>query len=351
VRLAEKTSVPAQQPPGDPRREVAPALVHALLSYIERAAGREVLDRVLAAGPVGPDEAMDSRRWFSAAEATAIADVAADICHDGNIGRAAGAELWRMLCASPGYLDNVRSAGSVTEAIRAAAGRASKISTGRSIVVSDVGADELTLFGHYGDPNDAHPFFCGTSVGFFAQIPAAFGRIGEAVEVVCQGDGADDCRYRISWFEDATRPQLDDAAINDSLSRAQSQLHQLEQIHQLTAELLGADRVDEVLARITREAGHAVQAPRYLLAVRVNDRDKLRWPPATRGGRPSLRSTGECLRRTPVTRLRLSSTWPRWSRPATTATLRRRCSAWPVASPTQPPNMTSSSASSKRSRK
>lgn len=214
--------------------------------------------------------------WFSSDEAIALAEAAARVCHDENIGVRAGVELWWMLSEHDGYLDVVRSAGDVAAAISSAATRGSKMSTGRRNRVVTGDDKHVILLGHYSDTATAHRFYCGLSTGFYAQVPRAFGMVGDAVEIGCQLDGAECCTYRITWQRDTTAAAPDVSGLTDSADRVQRRIGQLEEVHQLASQLLSAGKVDEVLARVTREAGRAVQAPRYLLAVRVHDGDDLR---------------------------------------------------------------------------
>jgi diguanylate cyclase (GGDEF)-like protein len=260
----------------DAERQVAPALIQALLSYVRNVGGEDAFAAVAGAVAIPVDELDSDSRWFSSNEAIALAEAAARVCHDEHIGVRAGNELWQELAGRDGYLDLVRSAGSVGDAMAAAAHRGTKTSTGRVLEVEAVSDDHLLLVCRYRDLASAHRFYCGMSAGFYSQVPLAFGLVGSAVELSCQLDGADRCVYRISWRGDRRAQPPDAAALKGSGDRAQSLIGQLEQVHQLTSQLLSAQGVDEALAHITREAGRAVQAPRYLLAVRVNDRDRLR---------------------------------------------------------------------------
>jgi len=259
-----------------PERQVAPVLVHALLRYVRRVAGEDALTAVVAGSGVSANDLFSESRWFSSDEAIALAEAAARICHDEHIGVRAGIELWWLLSEHPGYLDLVRSAGDVRTALAESAVRGSKMSTGRRNCVTEIADDSVVLIGEYADVANGHRFYCGLSAGFYAQVPRAYGLIGDAVERTCQLDGAERCAYRITWRPDSNNPAPAPATYAESAERAQRRLDQLEQVHELTSQLLAAERVDEALARVTSEAGRAVQAPRYLLAVRVSDRGRLR---------------------------------------------------------------------------
>lgn len=259
-----------------PERQVAPALVHALLRYVRRVAGADSLAATIACSAVDAADLFSQSRWFSSDEAIALAEAAGRICHDENIGVRAGIELWWMLSEHDGYLDLVRSAGDVSAAITSAAARGSKMSTGRRNEVVEGDDKHVLLLGHYADVTTAHRFYCGLSTGFYAQVPRAFGMVGDAVEVGCQLDGAECCTYRITWQRDINANSPDVTGVSDSADRVQGRIAHLEEMHQLASQLLSAGKVDEVLARITREAARAVQAPRYLLAVRIQDCDELR---------------------------------------------------------------------------
>ena len=260
----------------DGERQVAPSLIHALLSYVRQVGGEDAFAQVARSVAIPMDELLNDSRWFSSTEAITLADAAARVCHDEHIGVRAGNELWVMLSGRDGYLDLVRSAGSVGAAMAAAAHRGTKTSTGRLLQVESVSDDHLLLVCHYTHLESAHRFYCGLSAGFYSQVPLAFGYVGNAVELSCQLDGADRCVYRIAWRSDGRAQTPDSAALASSSDRAQSLIDQLEQVHHLTSQLLSAQGVDEALGRITSEAGRAVQAPRYLLALRLNEWDRLR---------------------------------------------------------------------------
>src|SRR5207302_3242614 len=225
----------------DAERQVAPALVQALLHYVREVGGDDAFAAVAGAVPIPVADLVSDSRWFSSAEAIAIADAAARVCHDEHIGVRAGTELWWILSGRDGYLGLLRSAGSIFDALSGAAKRGSKMSTGRTLEVRPGGDDHVLMVCHYTDLANAHRFYCGLTAGFYSQVPLAFGMSGSAIELSCQLDGAEECGYRGAWRPDHRTQAPDVETLAGSGERAQRVIDQLEQVHQLTSQLLSAD--------------------------------------------------------------------------------------------------------------
>ncbi len=255
------------------QREVVSLLPHALLRYVERAAGPDALARFVAAQPLSLTQLRDTGRWFTSVEVVALARAAESVCHDRQIGRGAGAEHFVRGCEN-GLRDLLLSSGSLPAAVTASAHRASKLSTGRRYWIDDIADDQLVLVGEYADLSTADEFYCAYTAGYYERIPSAFGLLGTVAEIECQLRGAPRCRFRLSWRPDRTRAPLGPTAAAAGAGRTELLLAQLEEVRTMTSDLLRVERVDELLATITAQAGRAVQAPRYLLAVRLDGHEE-----------------------------------------------------------------------------
>ena len=63
----------------DVERQVAPSLVQALLNYVRDVGGEDAFTAVVGAVAIPLEEIVSDSRWFSSAEAIALAEAAARI--------------------------------------------------------------------------------------------------------------------------------------------------------------------------------------------------------------------------------------------------------------------------------
>jgi diguanylate cyclase (GGDEF)-like protein len=258
-------------------RQVKGSLAKVVLSYVRRLFGEEGVATVLAeAEHHRPRGGLDgAASWTSSDYILAIADAAAGICGEAEIGRRSGEELMRMQ-QERGTVDFVVATGSVEAALALAANGATKMSNGRRYVVEETGPFRARIVGRYADSSVRHPFFCGQAAGYFGGIPGAFGFSGVLAEVRCQCRGDERCVYEIRWSEIADRSLADQDRVGHSRDRADSFVERFEQLHLMATDLASAEEVDTVLARVADRAGLAIDAPRYLLAVKATDDDPVR---------------------------------------------------------------------------
>jgi diguanylate cyclase (GGDEF)-like protein len=249
-------------------REISAAIAAAILGYVERVLGDDGPGRVLAAAGMAADDVDpgDPLRWMSWEETVALADAAAGQCHDPDIGRRVGEEMVRQNVSS-GVVSFIRSAGSIAAALPNLANAGSKMAASRRLRVVEVDDVSATLEAEFLDPADAHRFFCGIVLGYYSSLPSMFGTQGAAVEVACQCEGAPACRFRLVWDGEPAGGWID----GDDLGRTEVLLERFEQLQDTATDLAAAEDVTTVLSRIVHRAAVAVQAPRYLLAVRPTD--------------------------------------------------------------------------------
>ena len=248
-----------------------------VLSYVRRVLGEDAVTDVLAAAAAvgSTDDLLAPASWTSPSYTLAIANAAARVCGDNEIGRRTGEELMRVQ-EERGTLDFLRSAGSVTAALELAANVGTKMSAGRVIEVAESGDGWATIVASYSRVSDAHPFFCGQAAGYYGLVPAVFGSAGVITEPECMSRGDARCVYRVRWSPPMRDRQVEDDQIAVSRERANGLLERFEQLHSLATEMATAEEVDTLLARIGDRAGFAIDAPRYLLAVRMADGGRIR---------------------------------------------------------------------------
>ncbi|MEN3273842.1 MAG: hypothetical protein V7636_2603, partial [Actinomycetota bacterium] len=254
-------------------RQVKGSLAKVVLSYVRRLLGDDAVATVLSdAEHHRPEAGLDeAASWTSSGYILAIADAAAAICGDAEIGRRSGEELMRMQ-QERGTVDFILATGSVEAALALAANGATKMSNGRRYVVEETGPFRARIIGRYADTSLRHEFFCGQAAGYFGAIPGAFGFSGLLAEVKCQCRGDDRCVYEIRWSDAANHGgRADPAQADHSRDRTDSFVERFEQLHLMATDLASAEEVDTVLARVADRAGLAIDAPRYLLAVKTTD--------------------------------------------------------------------------------
>jgi diguanylate cyclase (GGDEF)-like protein len=267
----------------DEQRQLTPVIPGVIVRYVARAHDRAAAEEVIRLAGIADaagllDETVSlapgARRWFSSSETIALAEAATRVCGDEDLGRRAGEQLFVEGRLS-GVADFLVAAGKVARAVDIAVEFGSKMSTGLILRVTEHGERHSVIEGKYADPSTAHPFYCAFTAGYFAQLPSLFGFGGTVTHPRCQFRGDDRCIFRVAWRSE----QPDAGATVDvatSATRSEQQLMQFEQLQSMAGELVRAADVDDVLSRITARVGVALQAPRYLLAVRTADDVPLR---------------------------------------------------------------------------
>ena len=257
-------------------RQVSGLMARAVVGYVHRAAGREVAQLVLErADLVGrlPDE-MRIGEWFTAEEVLRLAAEAGALCGIADLGRLTGVEQVLGLLEF-GALDYFVATGSIRAATELSLSAGMKMTMGRSFEIADAGESFLVIESDILAPELKHQFFCDYAMGVLVTLPTVFGMIGRGAEETCQLRGDDLCRFRITWTEDFRlgTSSLDEQA---STARTQERIAWFENLQTVASDLLGTENIDEVLERITHGASTALEAPRFLLAVRVGETERVR---------------------------------------------------------------------------
>jgi diguanylate cyclase (GGDEF)-like protein len=106
-----------------------------------------------------------------------------------------------------------------------------------------------------------------------SQITALFGLPPARVEETrCRLRGETHCEYQVTWdADDAARAADPEQLITSLESQLAAMSERLNDIYAAAKDLIAVDDVEVTLARITERAATAVRAPKYLLAVRLDD--------------------------------------------------------------------------------
>ena len=255
----------------DRTQHLANSMLGALLAVVHRRAGddgvAQVLDRAGERRSVAELERPDG--WSSYPQGLALFRAAADVLEDPDIGRQAGIEVFRRYAGNRGAgplavhriagRDDPRLSRHLGQAIdhhpRSRWSRSESRTDCISVEVQDVKRD---------------PLFCGYTVGALSQFPVLFGmEPADVEEIECLTRGDPRCLIKVSW--DPT------SSVEASLEREVVMLREqmlvltkrFESLESVAKELSSTRDVNSMLETITRRAGVAVRAPRYLLVAQL----------------------------------------------------------------------------------
>ena len=243
-----------------------------LLARVQAFGGDQAVARLLAlAGSRrSPEYLLDITNWISYDEAIALWQAGTEVTHHPEFARAVGADAAERLNASP-VAALLRSLGSPENVYRQIATSASKFSVAAQLEATDAGPGfaEIVATAAPGFERSAH--HCAWTRGLLSTTPILFGLPRADVQHdECAAHGAGRCRYRITWDAAQAKATADAsgqvAALRQQLDAMRERLHSM---FATASDLIAADHIDDVLARITDRAAVEVRAPRYLVAVRL----------------------------------------------------------------------------------
>ena len=240
----------------------------AILRYLTRAVGAAQADaaRVAAGERRGMSELMERGAWSSLATTQALAEVAAGLTGDGQVGRRAGEELFRII-GEIGRTDLLVAAGSVEKALEFVVATSSQVVVGLTMTIVDRTDGSLTVETTYRDGVLRGEFLCDFAAGYWASVPSLFGSSGYTTHTRCQARGDDRCSTSVSWVE-SEGSSVDSTS---AAERADEMFFRYEEIQQIAADVITASDVPALLDLVVQRAGHAVLAPRFVLAVDLQD--------------------------------------------------------------------------------
>lgn len=243
-----------------------------LLARVDAFGGEPAVSRLLREASSGrtPRYLRDISNWISYDEALSLWRTGAAVTHHPQFARAVGEDMVARLTNSHVTMLQ-RSLGSPEAVYRHVAKSASKYSLVSRLQAVEVGPGcaEIVAVPAPGFRRSAD--HCAWTVGMLSQPTLLFGLAPAHVEHdQCAAFGAHECRFHITWAEPGGDRHAQPSQLVESL-RAQLRAmdERLASVSATAADLLNADDIDAVLARITERAAADLNAPRCLLAVRV----------------------------------------------------------------------------------
>jgi diguanylate cyclase (GGDEF)-like protein len=240
-----------------------------LLARIQTFGGMEAVAEVLeSAGSQRSVEYLsDIVNWISYDEAIALLRAGTRVtCHP-QFARLVGEDAARRLNGSP-IAALFRSLGSPENVYRQIATSSTKYSIVTTLETVDVGPGfaEITATAVDGFPRDAD--HCAWTCGLLTQPTILFGLPPASVEHdQCAALGAPCCRYRVTWHQETPGSGAESERNSALVGQLDAMKERLHSIFETASDLIGADEITDVLARITDRAAVEIRAPRYLLAI------------------------------------------------------------------------------------
>ena len=251
--------------------EISGSMTGVTIRYVRNAFGDDGVRRLLdLAGERRPVEVLEEPgSWTSYRHMLRLFEAAVEVTGDPEVARRIGAETLRQYEGTE-VAHLLRSLGSPGELLRNIATTGAKFSTVTRFDAVEVHEERAVVEATGDAAHGRHPSMCDFTRGLLSQASVLFGLPPALVEEPsCQARGARACRYEVSWSR--AEQVAETARVEFLESQVAGLTKQLDSLFSTATDLIAADDVETVLARIAHRAGSAVRAPRYVLAVRTTD--------------------------------------------------------------------------------
>ena len=245
-----------------------------LLARVHAFGGADAVAEVLrlSGSKRTPEYLCDITNWIAYEEAVALWRAGALVTHHPQFARAVGSDTARRLSASQ-VASMLRSLGAPEDVYRAIATSTAEFSTVSKLDVIDAGSGFADVLAAAAEGFPRSPEHCAWTCGLLTVGTVLFGLDPAVVEhEECQAMGAPRCVYRVRWDVGTDGAPEQVAALQHQLDAMTERLHS---VFAAASDLIAADDLDDVLARITARAALEVRAVRYLLAVQVGPAGEL----------------------------------------------------------------------------
>jgi diguanylate cyclase (GGDEF)-like protein/putative nucleotidyltransferase with HDIG domain len=298
-------------------RQTGGVTTRLILDYVEREGGAEAVTRLLerAGAAHRHDELRNEDNWCSYATKIAMLEAAAEVLGDPAASRHIG-EAGMDFNVAPGLKLSLRALGSLRLLYKNIPRTCSKFTSTHRMEALEVGSRHARIA--YTDISGTgyHPADCDLNVGFLSCAPVLFGLpIARVSHPVCARDGGDTCIYELRWQSGASRLRTALAAIAGSAAavigaaalapallpealagaaalsgaagyselgfrrrrlrhleqRAAQQVEVADRLATSLQDLVSALQLDEVLAKIRKNAQVAVGGKEFALLVEEAD--------------------------------------------------------------------------------
>ena len=328
--LSSPLRAPGTEPGAAPvePRETGGVTTRLICDYVEREAGRDGVDRMLALCGLAEREPLlrDENHWSSFETKINLLEAAAEVLGDPLAARHIGAAGMDFNIA-PGLKLSLRALGTVRLLYRNIPRTCAKFSTTHRMEALDVGSHYARIAYINQSDKGYHPADCELNVGFLSCGPSLFGLPNARVShPVCARDGGDRCIYEVRWDSGASRlrkllgsalfgagvlgaaaiaePGLlpEAAALAGAASlravvdearfryrrlqlleaRAESEAEASQRLATSLQDLVSDLRLDEVLGKVTTNAQVAVNGKDFVLLVNGEDGNGMRCSDSSR---------------------------------------------------------------------
>jgi diguanylate cyclase (GGDEF)-like protein/putative nucleotidyltransferase with HDIG domain len=308
-----------------------------ILDYVEREGGREAVERLLRTAGVEQreQELRNEDNWSSYETKIAMLEAAAEVLDDPLAARHIG-EAGMDFNVAPGLVLSLRALGSLRLLYKNIPRTCSKFTSTHRMEALEVGRRHARIA--YTDISGTgyHPADCQLNVGFLSCAPILFGLpLARISHPVCARDGGDTCIYEIRWQSGAARLRtalaallggaaalvaaltLDRALVPEAAvaaaafgggalqselrfrrrryqhlaRRADQQAEVADRLANSLQDLVSALKLDEVLAKIRKNAQVAVGGKEFALL--VDDGDGVRCKSSSTLPRESIAALEE----------------------------------------------------------
>jgi diguanylate cyclase (GGDEF)-like protein len=251
-------------------QQLANSMLGALLAVAQQSAGDVAVTQILArAGERrSPLHLQQAGGWSTYEQGLALFRAAADVLGDPDIGRKAGEEVFRRYSGTE-VLALLRSIGSPSEMLRLYPAISAKQSTITRSEVVEVG-ERHGLIRIVTPDYERDPLFCGYTMGALSQFPVLFGmEQAQVEELECQTRGHPHCLIRMDWDPTSSAEASHEREVKILREQIIVLTERYESLESVGRELASTRDVNSMLETITRQAGVAVRAPRYLLVAQL----------------------------------------------------------------------------------
>ncbi|HUY86500.1 MAG TPA: sensor domain-containing diguanylate cyclase [Acidimicrobiales bacterium] len=293
-KKSEETSTASET-----RDDVSGIMTRAVIRFVRKFGGDDAVSALIAQSGESRSisQLEDVTSWSSYDECCAMLDAAVSVTGDQQIGRKIGEYIITDYDTTE-VTDLLRALGSPAECFRNMARASAKFTTVGPMDALEVGDGHAVIKCECRPEYKRHPQDCEMTKGLISQVPVLFDLVPATItESECQAKGGRYCMYSVAWeqgqwssfvdggtslyamawdeqgvVEAQSELEIDDATRVSQLERQLSAIQErLEGVYGIAADLLSDDDINAVLSRIATKAAYAVNAPRYILAVRPTD--------------------------------------------------------------------------------
>jgi len=254
-------------------RQISCSMTSVLVKMVRTLKGEAGLKAMLKRGRSRRDVAFleNVDNWISLAEAVALLEAGVAVTGDPLLARRVGEQAVRQHAGTQ-VATLLRSLGSPEAVLRGITTTSAKFTTVTEMEAIETGPSHAVVCSRAREGFQRHPLMCDWAKGLLSQPCVLFGLPPARVEETeCQARGGSECRYVISWDRELAEAAADpEQRVTALEAQVIAMSQRLEGAYATASDLISADDLDTVLARIVERAADAVRAPGYVLAVQTD---------------------------------------------------------------------------------